>query len=47
MEQHLCSLELPVVMKTSRPEPIGTGSYANVYEVLVHETRCAAKEMLD
>ena len=43
--EQLRSLELPVVTKTSRKEPIGTGSYANVYEVMVHETVCAAKEM--
>ena len=41
----LRSLELSVVTRTSRTEPIGTGSYANVYEVMVHGTRCAAKEM--
>ncbi|XP_065885174.1 uncharacterized protein [Dysidea avara] len=45
MMERLRSLELPVVTKTSREEPIGTGSYANVYEVMVHETVCAAKEM--
>jgi len=39
------SLEIPVVTRTNRKEPIGTGSYANVYEVMVHETVCAAKEM--
>jgi len=43
--EHLCSLELPVVTKTGRKEPIGIGSYANVYEVMVHGTHCAAKEM--
>ena len=43
--EQLRSLKLPVVTKTSRKEPIGTGSYANVYEVMVHETVCAAKEM--
>ena len=37
-------LELSAVRKTSA-KPIGTGSYANVYEVMVHGTRCAAKEM--
>jgi len=42
---HLRRLELPVVKRTNRVEPIGTGSYANVYEVMVHGTRCAAKEM--
>ena len=44
-DEQLRSLELPGVTKTSRKEPIGTGSYANVYEVMVHETVCAAKEM--
>jgi len=43
--EQLRSLELPVVTRTSKKEPIGTGSYANVYEVMVHETVCAAKEM--
>jgi len=43
--EHLHSLELYVVTRTRRKEPIGTGSYANVYEVMVHGTRCAAKEM--
>ncbi|XP_065886319.1 cyclin-dependent kinase-like 1 isoform X2 [Dysidea avara] len=44
-ERQLRSLKLPAVKRTSRIEPIGTGSYANVYEVMVHGTRCAAKEM--
>ena len=38
------SFELSVVTKT-KEEPIGVGSYASVYEVIVHETVCAAKEM--
>ena len=41
----LRSLQLSVVNRTSRAGPIGSGSYANVYEVMVHGTRCAAKEM--
>jgi len=38
------TFELPMVIKT-KEEPIGVGSYASVYEVIVHETVCAAKEM--
>ena len=38
------SFELSVVTKT-KEKPIGVGSYASVYEVIVHETVCAAKEM--
>ena len=45
LETQLRSLELPVVTRTDKKEPKGTGSYANVYEVMVHETVCAAKEM--
>ena len=44
-EAQLRSLELSVVRKTSKKKPKGTGSYANVYEVMVHETVCAAKEL--
>ncbi|XP_065914275.1 uncharacterized protein [Dysidea avara] len=43
LETQLRSLELPVVTRTNKKEPKGTGSYANVYEVMVHETVCAAK----
>ena len=42
LEQHLHHLKLPVV---TREESIGVGSYASVYEVMVHGTVCAAKEM--
>ena len=31
--------------RTSKEEPIGVSLYANVYEVIVHGTVCAAKEM--
>jgi len=44
-EQLLRSLRLSVVTRTSKEEPIGVGSYANVYEVMLHGTLCAAKEM--
>ena len=45
LEQDLRNLHLSVVTRTSREEPIGIGSYASVYEVTVHGTLCAAKEM--
>ena len=45
LEQDLRNLHLSVVTRTSREEPIGIGSYASVYEVMVHGTLCAAKEM--
>ena len=44
LEQHLHHLKLPVVT-ISKEEWIGVGSYASVYEVMVHGTVCAAKEM--
>ena len=43
LETQLRSLKLPVVTRTNKKEPKGTGSYAHVYEVMVHETVCAAK----
>ena len=45
LEQQLHHLKLPVVTRTSKEESIGVGSYASVYEVMVHGTVCAAKEM--
>ena len=45
LEQYLHHLKLSVVTKTSKEESIGIGSYASVYEVTVHGTLCAAKEM--
>ena len=42
--EQLRSLELRAVTKTSA-KPIGIGSYASVYKVMVHGTPCAAKEM--
>ena len=45
LEQDLRHLHLSVVTRTSREEAIGIGSYASVYEVTVHGTICAAKEM--
>ena len=45
LEQHLRHLQLPVVTRTNKEESIGVGSYASVYEVMVHGTLCAAKEM--
>ena len=45
LEQHLHHLKLSVVTRTSKEETIGVGSYASVYEVMVHGTVCAAKEM--
>ena len=45
LEQHLHHLKLSVVTRTSKDESIGVGSYASVYEVMVHGTVCAAKEM--
>ena len=44
LEERLRGLKLSVVTKT-KEEPIGVGSYASVYEVIVHETVCAAKVM--
>ena len=45
LEQHLHHLKLPVVTRTNKEESIGVGSYASVYEVMVHGTVCAAKKM--
>ena len=45
LEQCLHHLQLSVVTRTNKEEPIGVGSYASVYEVMVHGTLCAAKEM--
>ena len=45
LEQHLHHLQLPVITRTNKEESIGVGSYASVYEVMVHGTLCAAKEM--
>ena len=45
LEQQLYHLKLPVVTRTRKEESIGVGSYASVYEVMVHGTVCAAKEM--
>ena len=45
LEQHFRHLELSVVTKTAKENPIGVGSYASVHEVMVHGTVCAAKEM--
>ena len=45
LEQHLRHLQLPVVTRINKEESIGVGSYASVYEVMVHGTLCAAKEM--
>ena len=45
LEQYLHHLKLSVVTRTSKEESIGIGSYASVYEVTVHGTLCAAKEM--
>ena len=45
LEQYLHPLKLSVVTRTSKEESIGIGSYASVYEVTVHGTLCAAKEM--
>ena len=45
LEQNLRHLQLPVVTRTNKEESIGVGSYASVYEVMVHGTLCAAKEM--
>ena len=44
-EQDLHHLQLSVVTRTNKEESIGVGSYASVYEVMVHGTLCAAKEM--
>ena len=45
LEQHLHHLQLSVVSRTSKEDSIGVGSYASVYEVMVHGTLCAAKVM--
>ena len=45
LEQYLHHLKLSTVTRTSKEESIGIGSYASVYEVTVHGTLCAAKEM--
>ena len=45
LEQYLHHLQLSVVTRTNEEESIGVGSYASVYEVIVHGTLCAAKEM--
>ena len=45
LEQYLRHLQLSVVTKTAKENPIGIGSYASVHEVMVHGTVCAAKEM--
>ena len=45
LELLLHHLQLSVVTRTNKEEPIGVGSYASVYEVMVHGTLCAAKEM--
>ena len=45
LEQYLHHLKLSVVTKTSKEKSIGIGSYASVYEVTVHGTLCASKEM--
>ena len=34
-----------MVTRINKEESIGVGSYASVYEVMVHGTVCAAKEM--
>ena len=45
LDEHLRHLQLSVVTRTNKEESIGVGSYASVYEVMVHGTLCAAKEM--
>ena len=45
LEQYLHHLQLSVVTRTNKKESIGLGSYTSVYEVMVHGTLCAAKEM--
>ena len=45
LDQHLHHLQLSIVNRTKKEEPVGLGSYASVYEVMVHGTLCAAKEM--
>ena len=45
LEQNLHHLQLSVVSRTSKEDSIGVGSYASVYEVMVHGTLCAAKVM--
>jgi len=42
LERHL---QLSVVTRTSKKEPIVTGSYAKVYQVMVRGTVCAAQEI--
>ena len=42
LERHL---QLPVVTRTSKKEPIVVGSYAKVYQVMVRGTICAAQEI--
>ena len=44
LEKDLQHLQLPVVTRT-KEESIGAGAYGSVYEVMVHGTLCAAKEM--
>ena len=43
LEKSVRGLQLSVVMRTDKKQPIGVGSYSNVYEVIVHKTVCAAK----
>ena len=45
LEQYLHHLKISIVTRTTKEESIGFGSYASVYEVTVHGTLCAAKEM--
>ena len=45
LEKDLQHLQLPVVTRTNEEESIGVGAYGSVYEVMVHGTLCAAKEM--
>ena len=45
LEQHLHHLKLSIVTRTTKEESIGIGSCASVYEVKVHGTLCAAKEV--
>ena len=42
LERHL---QLPVVTRTSKKEPIVVGSYAKVYQVMVRGTICAVQEI--
>ena len=43
LDDQVRGLQLSLVTRTSRKDPIGSGVYGSVFEVMVNQTVCAAK----